>query len=50
MREVGVALGAGLALVADEEVRPRPEDGAAARVVRHGEQPLPDVKLTNIRT
>ena len=50
VREVGVTLGSGLAAVADEQVSPRPEDGAAARVVRHGEQTLPDVKLGNIRT
>ena len=48
--EVGVALGRGVTPVTDEEVSPRPEYGAAARVVRHGEQPLPDVKLGNIGT
>ena len=48
--EVGVTLGRGVTPVTDEEVSPRPEYGAAARVVRHGEQPLPDVKLRNIRT
>ena len=50
VREVGVTLGRGVTPVTDEEVSPRPEYGAAARVVRHSEQPLPDVKLGNIRT
>ena len=50
VREVGVTLGPGLAAVADKQVSPRPEDGAAAGVVRHGEQALPDVKLGNIRS
>ena len=50
MREIGVALGPGVAEVADEEIRPRPEDWAAARVVRHSEQALLDLKLTHVRT
>ena len=50
MRQIGVALGPGVAEVADEEIRPRPEDWAAARVVRHSEQALLDLKLTHVRS
>ena len=50
VREVGVALGRCVAGVADEEVCPSPEDGAAAGVVRHREQALADVELTHVGT
>ena len=50
VREVGVALGPGVAEVADEEIRPGPEDWAAALVVRHSKQALLDVKLAHVRT
>ena len=47
---IGVALGRGVAGIADEEVGPSREDGAAAGVVRDCEQALADVELTHVGT
>ena len=45
VRQVGVAVADVVAPVADEQVGAGPEHRPALRVVRHGEQPFPDVEL-----
>jgi len=43
VREVGVAVGLAVALVAEEEIRPRTKYRPAVRVVGYRKQLLPDI-------